>query len=217
MLQRDYFMKMTQKLAAVLTKILLHKETKNYEDAEKEIETAAKTIVGLDLKLISVLSAEDVITLMKSSDVYAGRCLVSAELLKEYADILSEKDKSEESINIYKKSLYLYVEAILTKELPAPEEYYPRINFFIINLSPLGFTSEFKLKLIEYFEISGQFSKAEDMIFDIADENVEGFDKKALSFYNRLQSKSDDELIKGNLSREEIRESLEEIQSKINH
>ncbi len=214
MLQRDYFMRMTEMLAAVLTKILFNKENKNYEDAEKEIESGAKTIVGLDLKLISVLNAEDVIGLMKSSDIYAGRCLVSAELLKEYGDILAEKNKSEQSINIYNKSLYLYVEALLTEELPAPESYYPRVNFLIKNLSQSGFSRELILKLIDYFEMSGQYSKAEDLIFEVMDEDAESMEKKALTFYNKLRDKSEEELIKGNLSREEIEESIEEIKLK---
>ena len=86
-------MKMTQLLVSVLAKVLFHKEKKNYEDAQMELESAAKTIVGIDLKLISILSIEDVLQLMKTSDVYAGRCLISAELLKEYGDILGEKGK----------------------------------------------------------------------------------------------------------------------------
>ena len=109
MLQRDYLMKMTQMLTTVLTKVLFNKEKKNYIEAEKEIESAAKTIVGLDLNLIKILNVEDVIKLMKTSDVYAGRCLISAELLKEYGDILGEKDRINESIDIYIKSLWLFI------------------------------------------------------------------------------------------------------------
>jgi hypothetical protein len=207
---------MTQMLTTVLTKVLFNKEKKNYIEAEKEIESAAKTIVGLDLNLIKILNVEDVIKLMKTSDVYAGRCLISAELLKEYGDILGEKDRVNESIDIYIKSLWLYLETVLTKELPEPEAYYERINFLIKSLTSPGTDTELKQKIFEYYEFSGQYSKAEDILFELIDSDTEGIKDKALKFYERLQMKTDDELVKGNFSLEEVEESIEEINSRFN-
>lgn len=216
MLQRDYLMKMTQMLATVLTKVLFNKEKKNYIEAEKEIESAAKTLVGLDLNLIKILNVEDVLKLMKTSDVYAGRCLISAELLKEYGDILGEKERINESIDIYIKSLWLYLETILTKELPEPEVYYDRINFLIKNLTTPETDTDLKLKIFEYYEFSGQYSKAEDVLFELMDSDTEGIKAKALKFYERLQLKTEEELVNGNFSREEVEESIEEIKSRYN-
>lgn len=216
MLQRDYLMKMTQMLTTVLTKVLFNKEKKNYIEAEKEIESAAKTIVGLDLNLIKILNVEDVIKLMKTSDVYAGRCLISAELLKEYGDILGEKDRINESIDIYIKSLWLYLETMLTKELPEPEIYFDRVNFLIKSLVTAGSDKNLKIKIFEYYEYSGQYSKAEDILFELIDSDTEGIKDKALKFYERLQMKADDELVKGNFSLEEVEESIEEINSRFN-
>ena len=216
MLQRDYLMKMTQMLATVLTKVLFNKEKKNYIEAEKEIESAAKTIVGLDLNLIKILNVEDVLKLMKTSDVYAGRCLISAELLKEYGDILGEKERINESMDIYIKSLWLYLETILTKELPEPEVYYDRINFLIKNLTTPETDTDLKLKIFQYFEFSGQYSKAEDVLFELMDSDTEGIKDKALKFYERLQLKTEEELVNGNFSREEVEESIEEVNSRYN-
>ena len=216
MLQRDYLMKMTQMLATVLTKVLFNKEKKNYIEAEKEIESAAKTIVGLDLNLIKILNVEDVLKLMKTSDVYAGRCLISAELLKEYGDILGEKERINESMDIYIKSLWLYLETILTKELPEPEVYYDRINFLIKNLTTPETDTDLKQKIFQYYEFSGQYSKAEDVLFELMDSDTEGIKDKALKFYERLQKKTDEELGKGNFSHGEVEESIEEINSRYN-
>lgn len=216
MLQRDYLMKMTQMLATVLTKVLFNKEKKNYIEAEKEIESAAKTIVGLDLNLIKILNVEDVLKLMKTSDVYAGRCLISAELLKEYGDILGEKERINESMDIYIKSLWLYLETILTKELPEPEVYYDRINFLIKNLTSSETETDLKKKIFQYYEFSGQYSKAEDVLFELMDSDTEGIKDKALKFYERLQKKTDEELGKGNFSHGEVEESIEEINSRYN-
>lgn len=213
MLQRDYFMRMTEMLTTVLMKVILNKEKKNFEDAQQEIETAAKTIVGLDLNIIKILSAEDVINLMKTSGVYAGRCLVSAELMREYGLISEEKNQISESKNIFLKALWLYIESVLTKELPSPGDYYSKINELIKKTCEIDFPVELRKKIFEYYEFSEQYSKAEDILFELIDENQKDIYNAGISFYKRLRLKSEDELIKGNFSREEVEEGLNEFKN----
>lgn len=200
---------MTEMLTAVLAKVLFNKETKNYEEAGKEIETAAKTIVGLDLRIINILNPEDIIQLMKTSDLYAGRCLVSAELLKEYADVheLNGKDNR----NIILKSLNLYIEALLSKELPEPEKYYTKINELISLIDESDLQDDLNFKIIDYYEFSGQYSKAEDLIFELIENNNKDIIDRSVSFYKKLLHRTDAELESGNLSREEVNDALDEI------
>lgn len=209
MLQRDYFLRMAEMLASVLAKVLFNKQNNNYEEAEKEIETAAKTIVGLDLNIINILSTDDIIKLMKTTGLYAGRCLISAELLKEYADVHELNGKVSGSIKL--KSLSLYIEALLSKELPEPEKYFSKINDLIKGIPGDEVSDELSLKLIDYYEFSGQFSKAEDLIFELIEKNSSEIIDRSVSFYKKLQHRTDDELLKGNLSREEVNDALEEI------
>ena len=209
MLQRDYLMRMTEMLTAVIAKVMFNKEIKNYEEAEKEIETAAKTIVGLDLRIINILNPQDIIQLMKTSDLYAGRCLVSAELLKEYADVHELNGKDNSSIIL--KSLNLYIEAILSKELPEPEKYYSKINELISFIVESDLQDDLNFKIIDYYEFSGQYSKAEDMIFELIENNNKDIIDRSVSFYKKLLHRTDEELESGNLSREEVNDALDEI------
>jgi len=209
MLQRDYLMRMTEMLTAVIAKVMFNKEIKNYEEAEKEIETAAKTIVGLDLRIINILNPQDIIQLMKTSDLYAGRCLVSAELLKEYADVHELNGKDNSSIIL--KSLNLYIEAILSKELPEPEKYYSKINELISFIAESDLQDDLNFKIIDYYEFSGQYSKAEDMIFELIENNNKDIIDRSVSFYKKLLHRTDEELESGNLSREEVNDALDEI------
>ena len=209
MLQRDYLMRMTEMLTAVIAKVMFNKEIKNYEEAEKEIETAAKTIVGLDLRIINILNPQDIIQLMKTSDLYAGRCLVSAELLKEYADVHELNGKDNSSIIL--KSLNLYIEAILSKELPEPEKYYSKINELISFIAESDLQDDLNFKIIDYYEFSGQYSKAEDLIFELIENNNKDIIDRSVSFYKKLLHRTDEELESGNLSREEVNDALEEI------
>jgi hypothetical protein len=211
MLQRDYLLRMTEMLAAALSKILFNIEKKDYAKAENEIVSAAKTIIGLDLKMINILNIEDIMKLMKTSDLYAGRCIVSAELMNEYGFVIKMNGNETESINIYQKSLRLYLEALLAKEIPEPGKYFSKVNELILKLKEVEISDELNKLLIDYYELSGQYSKAEDIIFQLLENQNTEIKNKAVSFYKKLHLKSDEDLIAGNLSREEINESLEEI------
>ncbi len=204
-------MKLIETLSTVIARVLLKKEVKNYEGAEEELVSAAKSLAGLDLNLIKILSAEDIISLMKTSDIFTGRCLISAELLRQYGDLLSEKGKVQDSINLYMKSLWLYLEAILTKELPEPENFYERVDFMIKSLSRLEFPDQLKLKVFEYYEYSGKYSKAEDVLFELVESDYNNIHNTGKQFYRNLYLKTDDELTRGNFSRDEIEDGLEEI------
>lgn len=211
MLQRDYLMRMTEILTAVLNKILFNIEKKDYAEAENEIVTAAKTIIGLDLKMINILNIEDIMKLMKTSDLYAGRCIVSAELMNEYGRVKMMCNNETESLIIYTKSLRLYLEALLAKEIPDPEKYFSKVNELILKLKNVEISDELNTLLIDYYEYSGQYSKAEDIIFQLLENQNSEIKYKAVSFYKKLHLKTDEELIAGNLSRDEVNESLEEI------
>ena len=202
---------MTEMLAAALAKIILNKDKKNYSEAELEIESASKTIAGLDLKLISIFSPEDLLNLMKSSDLFAGKCIVSAELLNEYAFVKEMKNEADTSNTLYVKSLMLYLEAVLSGELPDNSVYFPKMNFIISKLKDIEFSETIKFSLLEYFSMSGQYSKFEDTVFEMIDNgNSEALDR-AVKFFESLKNKSDAELLNGNLTRDEVEESLGEI------
>ncbi len=211
MISRDYFMRMTEMLAVVLTKVIFNKEKKNFEEAQTELEAAGKSIVGLDLKLIGIMSIDNVAELMKASDLYAGRCVIAAELLKEYADSSRENILSEKSIDYFAKALMLFVEGVLSNDLPEPEKYFSKIEDLIQKLDEVELPESIKKRLFHYYEYTGNFSKAEDILFELVDINSEEIFANALSFYERLKLKSDDDLRSGNFSREEIEDGIEEI------
>ncbi|MCY7361056.1 MAG: DUF6483 family protein, partial [Ignavibacteria bacterium] len=91
------------------------------------------------------------------------------------------------------------------------EKYYPKINELISNLSSTDFSDEMNIKIIDYYEFSLQYSKAEDKIFDLLETQNPEIKSKAISFYKKLITRSDEELLKGNLNREEVEAGLEEI------
>ena len=85
------------------------------------------------------------------------------------------------------------------------------LNELISKLSSTDFSDELNIKIIDYYEFSLKYSKAEDKIFDLLEIHNSEIKSKAISFYKKLITRSDEDLIKGNLNREEVEAGLEEI------
>lgn len=107
-------MRMIEQLTNVLAKIIFNKKNGNYEEAYSNIDSAFRNMLGLELKFIDKLSAEDIISLLLLSDdpSAAGmKCIIAARLLKEKAEITELSEKENQSILIdYKKAVKLYQE-----------------------------------------------------------------------------------------------------------
>jgi len=149
-------MKMVEMLTAVMAKVILNKEQKKYDEALTEIENAGKNIIGLDIGMVKILKIDDFTGLMKTSDVFAGRCLISAELLLEYAKILEEKGTDTDlKYDFYNKSFRLYTEALLTKEILEPTEYIEKAESILPTTSSFVGRSAFilagALSLVGFF------------------------------------------------------------------
>lgn len=228
MLQRDYLMKMVEMLTAVMAKVIFNKEQKKYDEALTEIENAGKNIIGLDIGMVKILRIDDFTGLMKTSDVFTGRCLISAELLLEYAKILEEKGTDKDlKFDFYNKSFRLYTEALLTKEIVEPDGYIEKAESILPVLSNSGYfnhQSDYysnNLTLLEFYNLSGKFSKAEDILFNMLEsgselspddkENKRKLRKRAVVFYNDLIDLDEEKLVAGNFSKDEAEDGLREI------
>jgi hypothetical protein len=216
MLESDYLMRLVEQLAKALSKILFLKEEKKYDDALEEIRQAGKLLIGVDLNMLNYISDADLLALFKPDELMnSGKFIVLAELLNKEGEINSETGKVNESFRCFIKALVLYCEAIKFKDVLKPEDYFEKIDKVILHLSDYDLSWNAKNSLINYYEISGKYSKAEDLIFELAEGGDAQILSSGLSFYNRLLLKTDEEIEKGNLSREEIENAINELKSLI--
>ncbi|MGL4773227.1 MAG: DUF6483 family protein [Clostridium sp.] len=89
-------------------------------------------------------------------------------------------------------------------------------NTDTINFENFGNSSMLYIMVQKYLN-QGDYAKAEDMIFqELETTNVQEVYEIAEDFYNELLKKSDDDLEKGNFSREEIYLGLEDLKRKRN-
>ncbi|HEV2660598.1 MAG TPA: DUF6483 family protein, partial [Ktedonobacteraceae bacterium] len=70
-------------------------------------------------------------------------------------------------------------------------------------------------KLFAYYELSGQYARAEDTLFDLLETgNNREMVESGRAFYTRLLAKSDADLQAGNLARDEVDEGLAQLKMK---
>ena len=71
-----------------------------------------------------------------------------------------------------------------------------------------------KYKLFRYYQFIGEYSKAEDILFELADSKYPDIILEGKNFFQRLSQKSDVELSAGNLPREELIIGIDDLNKK---
>lgn len=209
-MHQDYVLRMIQQMTSFLTRVLrLHGEGES-EQALVEITHAYGRMAGLPASLVHGLSEEDLINLMTSQgQLNADRVLALAELLREEGHIYEDLDRFEEAYPRYLKALRLYLEAMLDMDdLRASD--IPGIDEVIERLDGYDLTPGVRDRLLPYLEVAGQFDRAENVLVHWVETDGDRASRVSLeSYYRRLLTKSDAELMVGGLTRAEVREGLE--------
>lgn len=204
-------MRVISQLAAVLASVLRLVKLNRHEEALEEIQTSSKQLLGMDLRLLTTLSDAEFIRLLSLGDRFdVEKCVVIAELLKILGDVRHEQGEEEEGVRARLTALSMFLELSRQEAGTLPREYYETVESIIKTLTPAGIPAGLNKKLFGYYESLGRFDKAENVLFEIAEEDG-SFVEDGLKFYERLRTKSDEELECGNLPRSEIDSSVQDL------
>jgi len=211
MINKDYILRLIEQFAKVLAKILKLIMNQQHPEALKTIDQTFQHLFGFNSKFINSISDDDLIEMMKSGEALdADKCIMIALLLKAEGDVYDAQSNLDESYDRYLRSLLLLLEAFSADSDANLSTHYSEIGTIINKLQDEELPDEIKSKLLRYYEKVGQYSKAEDLLFELIETN--SFDQDILEegihFYERLIVKSDSELIAGNLPRDEVHEGL---------
>ncbi|HEY5124072.1 MAG TPA: DUF6483 family protein [Ignavibacteria bacterium] len=214
MLNKDYMMRLIEIMTRALSRISLLVEEKKYLDSLSVVTEAGKMMTGLDFNMLDYLSDTELLNMIKSKDgLYKGKFLVLGELLAKEGELHLLNQDSTKSYNSYIKSISFYIDGIDENDSIVLNDYIPGIENVITALTGYELPVHIKQKLIRYYDISGQYSNADNIIFEIIKDGGKDVQKQASEFYNTLLNKSDEELNKGNFSKEEAEESLLELKN----
>lgn len=213
--ENDYLLRqihgMASSVAKAFAQIALHKNLQDYERVLEEIDGVFQDM-GLDLEVIEDLEEESLVTFFRSGGGDFSRTLLSAQLLKEKAEILEKRGEEKALVDsLYRKSLFLFLELATTSEEAAQETYLGPIPGLARRLHPGALSKKTRFDLYRFFENAGLFAEAENFLHALYLEAPKKYLREIKGFYLRLLLKNDAELEKGGLPRAEIQESMAEL------
>ncbi len=216
MINKDYILRMAEKFGRALAIILRLREYNKHEEALIYADDLLLQMTGLTSGFINSVSEDMLIQAISPLGMLnVDKCLWIAVLLKSEGEIYEELGNSNESYYRYLKSLNLYLLALFSE--PTLEDMQADIDELLNKLADYELPIGTKEKLFRYFEHIGAYDKAENTLFEIIEPNTAnvGFVGLGAAFYRRLLLKSDAELQKGNLSREEVEEGLTQLNNRL--
>ncbi|AKA71999.1 DUF6483 family protein [Clostridium scatologenes] len=219
MLKRNLTSELVAKFKEFMDKILeLRKEGKNQE-ALTTIDDTFKEIFRLSSKFFNSFSDENLLDMIKTDGtINADKCIMMAKLLEEEALIFEDENNLDEAFYMNLKSLNLFLEAYVNKNDDCDlQNYFCDIEPIIEKVSSYKIPISIQNKLMDYYLKVNSYDKAEDMFYDILENNNfdENLIKKGLDFYEALLLKDDNDLNENNLPREEINESIKFLKNKL--
>lgn len=218
MIKRDYILKIIEGLGQFLKKVKELLTEGKYEGAEVTVDEAMQKLLGLSAETINILPYEELISFMNmDKEVGSEKCIILATLLTQKGDVLALKNDSDGSYNYYLKALNIFTEVFDEDEDVRLKEYFSKIEYLIDKLNKYVISKELNEKIINYYEASGKYDKAEDLMYDLLEES--NWNKtlvmEGINFYERLLGKNENELIQGNLPIDEVKQGLAALTKKI--
>jgi hypothetical protein len=213
MLKVNFNSELIRKFSEVLQGILAMMEAGEYEKALELIDGAFKDFFRLGSKFFNSLSEENLLDMARTSSIMdVDKCIIMAKLLLEEANAYDKLYGKNESFRLYTKSLYLYLEAYeYVEEESDLDKYFADIDVLIAEVSGYRLEEGLLKQLVRYHVKEGAFDKADNLLYELLEYS--GFSDSSREYaeeiYKALLSRTDAELEKGNLAREEVLESLE--------
>ncbi len=214
MIERDYFMRMVTLLTRALAQILFLKKGRQFPEAVKEINTAGRTLLGVDLDMMHMLSEEQLVQLFGKDDALEiPKCYVLGVLLKEEAEILRLQGETAQSIPGAKKALGLLLTTYLRHGEVVEPEHLRHVDEVMAQLTDVALPTGMLADVFRFYAATGRYDKAENALFDLLDAD-QSYLPEGIRFYQDLLGKSDENLHQGNLPRDEVMDALTDLESR---
>jgi hypothetical protein len=217
MINKDYLLRIAEKVGRALATIIGLREYNKDEEALIYIDDLLLKTVGLTSRFLNSLSEEMLVkTISPLGTLNVEACLWIASMLKAEGEIYESQDNAMASYYRYHKALYLFLTLTLHEPVPADSDVYGNIDTLLNKLEDYELPATTKNQLFSYYEHTRNYGKAEDILFDLLETNsdaqqISSLHERGHAFYARLRTKSDEDLLAGNLSREEVEEGLAQL------
>ena len=144
------------------------------------------------------------------------KTLMLTTLLSEAGDLSAAQNKPDESRSYYLRGLHLLLYVLAGSEIHDYPDFVPRVEHFAAALKDFQVPIETHAMLMQHYERTGEYDKAEDALFNMLDQKFElRILEFGILFYERILGQTDANLSAGGLPRAEVESSLSELREKM--
>ena len=220
MIRRDYIIEQIEQFAAVLAKILGFTKKEEWQNASATATGEFQRLIGMDAaQALRISDTELFARLIQGGPTHVAenKTFMLAMLFKATGDIRAGQGRTEKSRQHYLKGLHLLLDTLDRTAIGERPAFVPTVEAFLTGLRDSPLPTKTKAMLMRHHERAGEFAKAEDALFAIAEAEPPGAEllEFGAAFYQRLLSRSDAALIAGNLSRAEAQAGLADFRAKM--
>ena len=152
------------------------------------------------------------------TQVVRHKTLVLTTLLKEAGEVAAAQDRPEDGHECYLKALHLLLDTLARGEVFECPEFVPKVEMLVAALQPTPLPVRTHALLMQHYERTGEFARAEDALFAMldAEPDNDAIVEFGIVFYERMLTRSAAALTAANLPRAEVEEGLKELQRRRN-
>jgi tetratricopeptide (TPR) repeat protein len=219
MIRRDYILRMIEEFMQALARLRSLKQGQRWAEAGDELDAEFKKLTGNGVQVVARLSETELLArLMQAgpTQLVRDKTLMLTTLLKEAGDLAAAEDRMDESRECYLKALHLLLDVLGRGDAFEWPEFVPKVEMLVAALQSALLPVRTAAMLMQHYERTGEFAKAEDALFTMLDAEP---DNRAIvefgtTFYERLRTQSDAALNAANLPRAEVEDGLRQLQQR---
>lgn len=215
MSQRDYILRIAEEFGRALAQVLYNRQIQDYAAAHQLLDEQCKQAFGMGIGFMRSVPDETLLSMLTSFDMLdTEKCWLLAILLKAEGDIYQDQGNASESYYSHVRSLNLVLEVLLRDTTISGTATVPELEDLLSRLSEFELPARTRLLLFRYFDLTGKYARAAEVLFEMLEAGDPDGDLRELgtAFYQRLMRKSDAALSAGNFSREEVTEGLARLE-----
>ena len=220
MLRRDYFLRIIEEFIQALARMRSLKSEQSWQQLDEMVEAEFHRLAGTSREELLALDETELLAKIIRNDsgqAVKEKVLFLATLLKEAGDSETARNNPEKARTMYLKGLHLLIGVLLRNEAFEVPLFVPKVEEFVAALADAALPSETEALLMQHYERTGQFGRAEDALYSLmellpAEPKVIQF---GMSFYQRIAAFPDSTLAEGNLPRKEVETGLAKLNSRL--
>jgi tetratricopeptide (TPR) repeat protein len=211
MTQRDYILRIAEQVGRVLARVLYNKQQQDYQGAHEFIDEQFRQMLGMGAGFVHSAPVETLLAMLTSMGALdVERCWLLATLLKADGEIYEAQGDEDGSYYCYLKALNLFLAVLAGDDEQRKLDPVAEVEGLLYKLSNYELPTSTKMHLLRYFEQTGSFANAENILFELLDADPANDEMKEAgrALYRRLLQLDDATLAAGGLSRDEVEDGL---------